>query len=97
MTEDQLWDEVIYRADHFGAGIGYRSDLFLLLATILAYYKSRGTEPSDMLSDTMMRTIDNILTAPTTTREEIAAKPNAQTSVSPIPSAPASPSHHDTE
>ena len=57
-TEQQLWDSMQYAARYAGSHGAYRSDVFSLLAAILAYYKARGTEPQDMLSPELMRCIE---------------------------------------
>ena len=57
MTEDELWTAMQTQAEFVGHG-AYRSDVFTLLALILAYYKSRGTEPAEMLSPKLMQLID---------------------------------------
>ena len=60
-VEERAWATVAQLANQFGVHHSHRSDLFILLAAILAYYKVRGTEPQDMLTDVLLRTIDNLI------------------------------------
>jgi hypothetical protein len=48
-VEERLWDGIVEEARHFGYVPSYNSDLFQLLACILAYYKVRGTTPEKMI------------------------------------------------
>lgn len=58
--EELLWAEVERMAERFGGGFAYRSDLFLLLATIFAFYRERGAEPQEFINNTMFNTMANI-------------------------------------
>ena len=51
--EARLWDLLQYEADH--AIIAYNSDIFHLLAVILAYYQVRGTSPTQMATSESMQ------------------------------------------
>lgn len=56
---ERLWSLIATEADRFQ--VAHRSDLFELLATILAYYAARGTSPDVMLSPTLRAMIQRLL------------------------------------
>jgi hypothetical protein len=58
MSEEEVWERMQESCRYAGSHGAYRSDVFAALAAILAYYKCRGTEPKDMLSEVLLRTID---------------------------------------
>ncbi len=69
MNEDELWKQIEKEADYVGSTAAHNSDVFSLLATILAYYQSRGTLPEQMISsETMKAAINNLLATPTEAR-----------------------------
>lgn len=51
--EDELWAEVEDQCDRFVLATSHPSDLFALLACILALYQVRGTEPEVMIGPVM--------------------------------------------
>lgn len=63
MTPEQwrAWHEMEDAAAFVGSGAAFRSDVFVLLGSIFAMYKTRGTEPHQMLSPEMMALIDRLL------------------------------------
>ena len=50
---ERLWALIAKECDGFL--IAHRSDLFELLATILAYYEARGTTPEQMIGSPRLR------------------------------------------
>lgn len=61
IQEWKLWH---YLTEEMGMNPGfYRSDVFELLAAILAYYQARGTSPEQMLGEHLKKRIAALLEA----------------------------------
>jgi len=56
--EDRLWMAIERESHAFCALRDHRSDLFSLLAYILAFYEVRGTRPEQMIGEAMKQRID---------------------------------------
>lgn len=61
LIEERLWDRIVKEAEQFGGVPSYHSDLFSLLACILAYYKVRGGTPEKMIGPFMQERIEWII------------------------------------
>lgn len=55
--EENLWIELGEQASRFSVLTSHNSDVFALLAAILAYYESRGTSPEQMIGDKLKEVI----------------------------------------
>lgn len=57
-TPDDLWNDACVAMREFDKDMSHNSDLFSVLARIMAYYQARGTPPEQMISDTLKERIN---------------------------------------